>query len=424
MIRLLFFILLFLPSLAWGQYHNSAIETYFGYKPENTIAGTVVTGFGLDQADGGDGDDCTSINGAGTGASDDIIAFSLQPSAAKTLDKFRFYASAKNGTLGANDIAAELMAAAAGVPSGSPGTTCNTISTAAAASTWIEFTCFTGSDSLTANVQRFIRVRNCNASAASNNISAQRGSHFGNRINPGRATGWGMRCTTDAGTGWTQCDDENVVPMIAVYGDGTVEGEPWATITTANAAANGNRVYNDGSDDREVGSEFTTPPDAKLRAIGLIMHVAKIGTPTGNLRYRLYEGTTLIATTGTAAIADVSTTAGWVKLYFSSVQTLNANTQYEILASSDASGGSTSNSYGVTVMAMDLNATGGAEESESLLLRPAGGTMHLTVFDDTTRTDTETSIAPAALILDNSDYFGTQSGGGRRAPRSLSGGGQ
>lgn len=396
--RRILFLLTLLPSIAVAQLHNPAMETVVGFEEGIDYAGTTTSTYLLDAADGGDADTC----------SDDIMSFGIFTTTAKTLDKFRVFAASKTGTIGTNDLTASLYLGSAGVPTGSVITSCDTITTAAGTNMYLEWTCF--NDSLTANTQYLVVVKNCNATPASNYVTLNRSAAIGPKVSDYRHGTLADRCSADGGTVWTNCDDSASAFAVIEFTDGTSIGNPYSQYSGPSGGSATYRAY----DTREVGIHFTTPADAKLNAIGGACVGAKNGTPTGAYRLKLYQGTTLLATGSSIPAADVTTNSGWLKSYWTKTE-IPANTTMRMVASAATGGDTSANSWGLGIWQIE-------NDPESLALRPLG--MKFTVYDGSNWTETETVAPICYLILDNGDYFGTQSSGGLLNHNNVSGGAQ
>lgn len=394
--KLLFVLALTVPLVSLAQVHNPALESTLGFPPVLDWISSPINPYSLDAADGGDSDSC----------SDDMVSLGVFTTEAKTLDKIRVFSPQKTGTIGSNDLTATLYAGSLGVPTGSAITTCNTITSAAASNIYLEWTCF--NDALTANTSYVILIKNCNATPASNYVTISRGSGLGLKVSDFRTGVWADRCTNDGGTTWTLCDDGQSSFAVAEYADGTSAGNPFSLYTTPNSATSSYRAY----DTRKVGAYFTTPPDAKINSIGAACVGVKSGTPSAGFRMQLLEGSSSVIYGHTTAAADINTNHGWLKSYWTRTE-LAPNTAYRIVFTAAATGDTSSNGYTLGYWAVE-------NDAESLALRPFG--MKFTAYDGSNWTETETVSPICYLILDNSDYFGTQSSGGSNKSSGINGG--
>ncbi len=95
-----------------------------------------------------------------------------------------------------------------------------------------------------------------------------------------RHWGWLIKATHNGGTTW----DAGVAwsGFQVSYADGHVDGLPWVPASTATST---NGVA--------YGVSFTSLPVVSMRIKGVGFKVTDVGEPLGNLRYRIYVGTTL-----------------------------------------------------------------------------------------------------------------------------------
>lgn len=293
-------------------------------------------------------------------SADRWIAFSIiAPPAGDTPSKVMVYASGETGTV-TTGISCEFYSDNAGVPGtsldASTGMTAN-----CAAGTWLEFTGF--DVALTGGTLYWVVIKNTTGTPASNypeirSLTLMTPMYF---ANTGVNT---MKTTADAGSTWTAATKTSCNNIRIQWGGG-YSGFP---VSTQAAASSTYGVY----DKRELGVVFTTPAVGKMAVAGIAAVVSKTGTPTRALRLRLYEGVTLVDTTYSTAVANV-TTRSWIQGYFSTVRVLKRNTTYRAVISVAYTGsgdGDTSNyfaCYGYTIQ--DSN------ESRSLTpMRGWGGT--------------------------------------------------
>jgi hypothetical protein len=384
-------IFLLLASSAIAQ--NPTMEDTLGMKWTNGNDYGLFT-YNLDAADSGDSDSC----------SDDVFAISINPAKTCTIDKFRLLINSKAGTIGATDMVAALKASSAGAPSGADIASYNTLTTALTGGMFIEWAGF--NDSVTRSVQHWIVVKNCNATPGTNYPIIVRDA---NALSPSRyigeyGTGDSYRCSNDGGATWAACSGASKPPGFVVEcAEGFSFG--WPIELQSGAAASSSGGAKKAYDVNEVGFMFTTPADAKLKILGVTCDIAKQGTPTGAVKYRLYNGTTHVADTDTMSAANMVTSGGHRRLFFSSAQELAANTSYRISVASLGAGDSSSNAYGLGYVTFE-------NDAESLALKPFGGTMQYTAYNGSSWSQTAAQTPLCSVILDNSDYFGTQAGGG------------
>jgi hypothetical protein len=269
-----------------------------------------------------------------------------------TVSKIRVYCSAVTGTLVSGDLVCDLYSESNGNPNTSlqSSTTVTTIPTGAA---WVEFTDF--STALTAGTPYFIVLRNADATPASNAITYVSYSNLllnGNITDP-QLNQAAVFTSTNSGSTWTRL--VNIPPVVIDYGSGVVEGFP---IQGAAQGGSSLQIYSS----REAGIKFTTPENAKLNISGIIAVILKTGTPTGNLRYRIYSSNsttpTLTATTLTRTAGQVSGSRSAKYIPFSSVVTLDANTVVRIVASETTQSDTSSNRFTLDEITLSSSDTG------------------------------------------------------------------
>jgi len=330
---------------------------------------------------------------------------SFVPDQGKTLSSVSIYCSAVAGTLGNISGTANLCGDASGIPNS--GTIIETVTVPAgswpAAGNWVTFSGFT--TTLTAGTRYWIVFKNTSAAPATDYPTLRHGSSstlttFSNSSSA--KWGWAKNSTTDSGATWPS-SSVGTAGLFIGYSDGSYDGLAVSDISGGAAGTGG--VYAN----RESGVVFTTPANAKLNVRGISFFVAYAGTPTGSVRYRLYEGTTLLATTSTMGLANL-TSGSWNALYFSSTQTLSPSTVYRAVLSETSQSDSSTNFYRVYEYTIKNDANAKA-------VLPFGGTLKQTYTADATAnppvfTDVDTKIVPFALILDTDGEFAASGGGG------------
>lgn len=122
------------------------------------------------------------------------------------------------------------------------------------------------------------------------------------------------------------------------------------------------------------------------------------GAPVGPPFFKLYNNTTLLASTANIVAATAYNNQNWWYGYFSSTQTVQPNTTVRV-SCADASADSSSNYYRGQELTVD-------SDSNSLNLMPFEGTAQKTTYNGTSWTDTNTGIFPFALLLDSTGEFG------------------
>lgn len=327
------------------------------------------------------------------------LAYGFVPSETKTLSKVKAYISAVTGTLTAAGLSCDLYSdTAATGPNASLESRTSYTTDPPTAGTWIEFTGFT--TSVTAGTQYWIVFKN-NVGTPSSNFPTYRfggGNSWINETSGSNiAYGWHKRATTDSGTSWATNAVVRTAGLRLEYSDGSFDGTPASQIAAHTAA---NSVYAN----RELGVLFTTPANAKLNVWGIYAQLAKTGTPTGSLRFRLYTGTTLTATTNSVVTANV-VTGGVIFAYFSARQALAPSTAYRIVLSETTQADTSANCFQLYTFTIENDAN-----SRSIL--PYDGTMQSTYTTDATAgppatwAETNTSIHPIGMLLDHPSEFG------------------
>lgn len=340
---------------------------------------------------------------AGTLVLSDVarLLLGFMPSASKTVSKIRVYTSAVAGTIGASDLHCDLYSAPAGISAvADPATgtlirAVTTVTTTPTGASWIEFTGF--SDALTIGTQYFITVYNTNASAATTNRPTLRWSTSLPDSTMGSSTsvsGWFKRASGDSGSTWGT-NVASVAGLVIEYNDGTIDGTPFQQ---GLAQAAGVGVYST----RESGALFTTPADVKLKVAGIGAWIFSNGSPTGSVRFRLYEGTSLVATT---ASSNRIHTANVMFLPFSSSQVLSASTTYRIVLGETTQSDTSGNRFNLYEYVVDNTALAKAA-------LPFGSWVG-TYYDGSSWSNTDTSAPVIWMLLDADDPFdATSSGGG------------
>ena len=132
----------------------------------------------------------------------------------------------------------------------------------------------------------YIVLRNANASPTANYMTYRYAGANSGPIQYFQPTnyGWIKAHSTNGGTSWTSRQPQQPTVRLE-YSDGTFEGfafEESGTLGSGNF-----KVYSN----RELGTQFTTPPNACLCAAGVAMsNTTVVGSPTANPYYRLYVG--------------------------------------------------------------------------------------------------------------------------------------
>ena len=328
----------------------------------------------------------------------------------KQVSKVRIRLSGVTGTLGATDLSCDLCADSSGVPnSGSPIESRNTVTATPTGVGWVEFTGFTATSTITRGVRYHFVIKNGNGTPASNYPTV---AWYSANTGPFPATaisswGWSKVHTVDSGTNWTSTLQQNVSGGVRIeYSDGSFEGFPLTTITNTGSAVG---VYAA----REYGVEFTTPANATVNAIGALFFMSKVGTPTNGVRCRLYTGGTpsLQATSDVIPVANIGTSAAWVKFTFSSAISITGGTVVTLVMGT-SSGGDSSNYFRGYYAGID-------NDADDKALMPFGA--YRAAYLDSTWSYDDTVCLFGGLILDTSGEY-TASGSGGPVSGNIRGG--
>lgn len=305
-------------------------------------------------------------------------AVQFVPMENKTINEIWFYVTAVTGTV--NGIRGDIYNNNAGLP----GTSSANSSTVNAYPTGAALVKVTGlSLAVTGGVPYWAVIRNTTGTPASNNFTISEGRAGSNNFIYGTGDQASFVASNDSGTSWALASAVSDTPFMIKYSDGTFDG--WVNAGQA-VETGANSVYAA----RELGSRFTSPPGLGFQAVGGAFAVSKSGTPTGNLRYRLYEGTTLVATTNEIAPADVRTTAGWDKLYFSSAVYIKPNTDYRFVMAESSQADASGNRYNAYLMSIP-------NDTDCKAQKPFNGTMQKTYLNGTW-SEVDTDIVPFMLF--------------------------
>jgi hypothetical protein len=194
------------------------------------------------------------------------------------------------------------------------------------------------------------------------------------------------------------------------YSDATFDGMPVQNVTRPSGGGTGDRA----TGKQEVGVRFNLPAGVTFNVLGVSMPVCKIGSP-GALRFRLYQGTTLLGTTFDTPAADVVSSVGEMYTgYFSSpVSIVSTNQPFRVVMSDATAADANTAGYNGALLTWE-------NDANSLLLKPMNGSLQKTVTADNTAappsfTDTSTDVLPFALLLDTGGEL-TGGGGGTTRP--------
>jgi hypothetical protein len=322
----------------------------------------------------------TSLNAAAT-----WNAFSFFVTSAKTLSNVHIFLT-NNGSLTTGAVRMDIYSNdnTNAVPSTSLA---NVTNGATIVTGWNDFTF---SLALTAMTQYWVVVRNLNGTPASNfpqTRQSANGAGAAHLAANATAFGYHRRLSADSGSTWTSSVNANTIAFMRLdFNDATYGGYPLETsvIDTTNT------VFST----RELGMLLTTPTGTKLNVVGVSMPLAKTGSPTGNYQYKIYQGTTLVATTQTVPCALVQSGSGYYSSFFTAAQVLEPGVQYRVVLSRDTNADTTTNSLRLYAYTLENTAT-------SLTFQPYGTGSKKTYFNGSAWVETSTDFVECALILDD-----------------------
>lgn len=350
-------------------------------------------------------------------------AFSFILSETKTLNTIKWFMSANTGAA-SGDFRFDIYSDNSDVPNVSLANSVVTTGTPGT-NAWLTNTGY--SLSLTAGTRYWVVEQNVNVSPTtvywstitSKNIlppSFTQGNDTGSSV-------FGFVESITSGAAWANDAGGGVFPLVLGFSDGTFFGFPVGLKKRALDAGTTYAVYSG----RKHGMLITTPADAKLRVKCLTFQIGKNGTPTGNLQYEIWTGTstpTLVDTTSITPAANVDSTGGGnFPLCFPTARELSANTTYRfVVAESTQSDASTDRLKSTYYTNVDS-----AASSQALKFwgASAASTYCTGTCTAANWTENTTEMVPFLMTLDAGDEFGTQSaGGGIKNLNSVSGGAQ
>ena len=329
----------------------------------------------------------------GTGANRYIVKFI--PSVSDYLNSVRTYIAGVSATV-------PIGALTCGVYTdshGNLGTLLESVTNGAAvtAAGVVEWTGFTSASTLTRNIPHYLVFSSSSSNTASFHYIAGLGSgqYYYSASTP-TASNFGAMSSADSGVTLTAI--AGLSGTVIQYNSGIKDGFPLNSglITGPNQAAYANREY---------GTRFATPLNATLRISGVVLGAAKVGSPTGNMRARIYGGNTttptLLGTSETVYTpAGCNTSATGKIFYFGSNIVVPPNTVLRVVVSETTQSDSSANRYGL--QAFNLNSV---DASIFYPWSSIGVSTTLTTDGGATFTDTANSVATTGLILDNDLVF-------------------
>lgn len=341
------------------------------------------------------------------------LAFSFVLDQTKTLNKVKLYMVTKTGTPGTTDLTCDLYSnSTSNIPNASIDGPMSA-DAVGASGTWVQWSGFT--TSCTAGTQYWLVFKNANGTPASNNPTYQwtgSPSTLGpiaiqGTVSPSAGSyGWNKLQTANSGSSWTTPNPGAGGPRLE-FSDSTYDGMPFQSIVRPASGTTANRAFGT----QEVGVRFNIPSGVTYNVKGVGMFLNKTSTP-GDLRFRLYQGTTLLGTTNPIAAADVSSTlvGDWFTAYFSSpISIISTNNPFRVVMGDATAGDGNTVGYNPALYTLE-------NDAGSLGLKPMNGTLQKTITADNTASpvvfsDTATDIIPFALLMDTAGEL-TASGGG------------
>lgn len=342
------------------------------------------------------------------------LAMQFVSDQAKTLNKVKLYLGTKTGTPLNTEMTCDIFSDAAGIPNASVDGP-KSADSAPASGNWMQWSGFT--TSLTAGVAYWAVFKNTNATAASNfptygwvGSTSQGRQPIPTGVNQIGAVsyGWNKVHTTNSGAAWATGPNPGVGGLRLEYSDATFDGVPMQAATRPQSGTTGDRAFGK----QEVGARFNIPSGATWNVRGVWMPLFKTGSP-GALRFRIYQGVTLLGTTIDIPAANIlsSGNGDTYAAYFSSAITLvSTNNPYRVVMSDATAADANTAGYNSWLSTWE-------NDANSLALKPMNGTLQKTITADNTAspvvfTDTSTDILPFALLLDTAGELTGASGVG------------
>lgn len=320
----------------------------------------------------------TALNAAAT-----WVGIGFTATASKTLNKVKIYCTS-NGAPVAADYRLEVYSSATGnaMPNASLATA--TAPASVANGVLIEWTGL--SLALTQNTHYYLVTKNLNGTPATN-FYTPAGSvaviPIQNLVGD-YANGWGWNTvrTTNSGGTWN-ANSQAPSGIRLEFSDGSFAGFPLVPGTTTQ------QVYST----RESGAYFTSP-DVDLVVVGVSMPLSRSGTPTGAVRYRIYQDInpstrTLLGTTGSPPAFPTGGTH--CTLFFPTPILLPAALPTRVVLSETANADASTNRYQHLTYSVE-------NDADSIALC---GNFKGTLSTDggSTFAETDTVLVPFALIL-------------------------
>ncbi len=329
------------------------------------------------------------------------LAFQFVPNQTKSLSSARLFLFGKTGTPTAAGCTCDLYSDNNGVPNASLESVA--ADSVPAAGNWMNWT-FAGTSSVTAGTAYWLVFKNGTGTPASN-FPGYQWSGTANRptlpvvsnsnfLTSTLAYGWNKATSTDTGSTWTSRQNAVGGPRIG-YSDSTYEGFPAGACTTPGSGATADRAFGKS----EVGVKFNVPAGVTYNILGVWFMVSKTSTP-GALRFRLYQGVTLLGTTNGIAAASVATSPGecYTDYFSTPISVVSTNQPFRVVMGDATSGDTNTAGYNGQIFTFE-------NDANSLALKPMNGTLSKTITSDNTAnpvvfTDTTTDILSFELLMD------------------------
>lgn len=325
------------------------------------------------------------------------IGFSFVAQANTSLSAVRYFITgALTGTGGI--VLCQLQSDSNGAPS---GTVLDTLTPdAISGNSWHAAT--GGTFSLTRGTKYFVVFSDTDTSPTTNFFKLAYINNAGANV----AAGDDAEITTTSGVSWTQKNCGGGIRFD--FADGTFLGSPISVAGTINNTAT--ETYSSN----EVGIKFTTPANGKMVVRGLAMYETKVGTPTGNIFFKLYDAShTLLGSTFAVSNGDaITNTSQWYHRNFDPTTisggadtiTLSPSTTYTVTLAETTQSDTSSNCFRVFAYTWDTDAS-------SLAMLPWSQVMDS--FNAGSWSTTTNLVVGAALLLQSGGEFAsTGSGGG------------
>lgn len=343
----------------------------------------------------GNGNTSMNLNAVGT-----WVGLGFIPSASKTVSKVHVPINSVTGTLAGTDITCDIYSSASSAPNASIESRSSISATLAtgAYGIWTGFT-----TALTAGTMYWFVLKNVNIAPTLNNVTIRRGT---GQFVPDYFF-W-PKTSTNSGGAWSDAGQRRATFWVE-YSDGSAEGFPFLSSTNSGTST---RIFST----HENGDIFTVPAGPTLPVIGIeCSFMQSVGTPTGDLRFRLWGGSSpsLLGTTYSIPVAQViSGGQGVYQAMFSSAINITPGQIVRMTVAETTQSDTNANAYQANELTIDSDAL-------SLAMMPFRGTMQQTYFDGTSWTQTSNVIIPMRIILDSSQEIGI--GGGVSRARAVAG---